>query len=76
MKKRGSAVGLLKDMVKTTVKVVAAPIYVPLKIVEWVQAPNQYEFWYHDSGRKQDDDCSDSRGEYYARQQEADEHTA
>lgn len=74
MKRRCSAIALLKDMIKTTVKLAAAPIYVPVKMVEWVQAPNQYEFWYHDSGSRQDDDCPESRAEHYWRQQEADKH--
>jgi hypothetical protein len=31
--------GLLKDLVKTSIKIVAAPVYVPLKIAETLQQP-------------------------------------
>jgi hypothetical protein len=47
--------GLFKDLVKTSIKVAAAPIYIPLKIVEKLQQPPQYNYWYHDSGREQED---------------------
>ena len=48
--------GLLTDLVKTTIKVVAAPIYVPLKILEILQEPSQYNYPYHDSGIERDAD--------------------
>jgi len=47
--------GLLTDLVKTSIKIVAAPIYIPLKIAETLQQPPQYNHWYHDSGREQED---------------------
>ena len=46
--------GLLKDLVKTSIKIVAAPVYVPLKIAETLQQPPQYNHWHHDSGREQE----------------------
>jgi len=47
--------GLLTGLVKTGIKIVAAPIYIPYKIVETLQQPPQYNHWIHDSGREQED---------------------
>jgi len=47
--------GLLKDLVKTSIKVAAAPIYIPLKVAETLQQTPQSNHWYHDSGREQED---------------------
>ena len=55
--------GLFTDLIKTSIKVVAAPIYIPLKVVENLKAPSQYNYWYHDSGRQQESDESTSDGE-------------
>ncbi|MFY9726601.1 MAG: hypothetical protein WB579_01930 [Bryobacteraceae bacterium] len=53
--------GLLTDLVKTSIKIAAAPIYIPLKIAETLEQPPQYNHWYHDSGREQEDSSASSQ---------------
>jgi hypothetical protein len=53
--------GFLKDFAKGAVKIVAAPLYVPLKVAEELEKPPQYNWWYHD-GRGESDDSA--RSEY------------
>jgi hypothetical protein len=50
--------GLLTDFVKTSIKIVAAPVYIPYTIVKTLQQPPQYNHWVHDSGREQEDSSS------------------
>lgn len=52
--------GLFRELIKTSVKVVAAPIYVPLKIAESLRKPSTYNYWYHDGGQGSDTDSSAS----------------
>jgi hypothetical protein len=47
--------GMLRDLVKTSLKVVAAPIYIPIKIAESLSQPPQYNHWYHDGGQGEPD---------------------
>ena len=42
-------------------KLVAAPVYIPCKIIQKCTQPSSYEYWYHDSGNPTRDDGYDSR---------------
>lgn len=55
--------GLLKDLVNTSIKVAAAPIYIPYTIVKALQQPPQYNHWVHDSGREQEDTSTSSESQ-------------
>jgi hypothetical protein len=53
--------GHLRKLIKTGVKVaevgakvVAAPVYVPLKLAESLRKPSTYNYWVHDGGQGTD----------------------
>jgi len=56
--------GLIKKMVKGSIKIALAPIYLPLKALdkvdETLHKPASYEYWYHDSGVEKGDKTSES----------------
>jgi hypothetical protein len=54
--KEESTMGILSSLLITCVKVAAAPVYVPYKMVkalDELEKPATYNWWYHDSGREQ-----------------------
>jgi hypothetical protein len=46
--------GLLKSLVKTSIKIVAAPIHIPISIAKELKKPPQYNWWYHSGGQEED----------------------
>jgi hypothetical protein len=46
--------GLIRSLAKTSIKIVAAPIYIPYKIAKELKKPPQYNWWYHLGGQTED----------------------